>query len=179
MEKLAHFTELNPYKLNENVFKLLDVKWMLITAGTADKYNTMTASWGGLGVLWNKSVATIYIRPQRYTFEFVEKNSIFNLSFFDKKYKPALNFCGSKSGRDYDKAKETGLTPVITTNGCISFQEAYLSIDCNKIYADNIKPEAFIDKAIIEKIYPTKDFHRFYIGEIIGCYQNERNITSI
>ena len=111
MDKLAHYTELNPYKINENVFKLLDVQWMLITAGNEDKYNTMTASWGGLGVLWNKSIATIYIRPQRYTFEFVENNSIFNLSFFDKKYKPALNFCGSKSGRDYDKAKETGLTP--------------------------------------------------------------------
>ena len=170
MEKLNNWIDLDPYKLNENVFKLLDIKWMLITAGTPEHFNTMTASWGGLGVLWNKSIVTIFIRPQRYTYKFVEENPSFNISFYDKKYKPALNFCGSKSGRDYDKVKETGLTPTITPKGNITFQEAYLSIDCTKLYADNITPNSFIDKSLIDKIYPSKDFHRFYIGEIEGCY---------
>ena len=98
-----------------------------------------------------------------------------NISFFDKKYKPALNFFGTKSGRDYDKVKETGLTPVITPNNNITFQESYLSIDCKKLYADNLNPESFIDKSIIEKVYPSKDFHRFYIGEIAGCYLIDSN----
>lgn len=175
MEKISHCIDIDPYKLNENVFDLLDVKWMLITAGNPDSFNMMTASWGGLGVLWNKSVVTIYVRPQRYTYKFVEENAAFNISFFDKKYRSALNFCGSKSGRDYDKVKETGLTPVITPKGNISFQEAYLSIDCTKLYADDLNPDKFIDKSLIEKVYPSKDFHRFYIGEITGCYLNESN----
>ena len=171
MEKLSNWIDLDPYHINENVFDLLDHKWMLITAGTTDHFNTMTASWGGLGVLWNKSIVTIFIRPQRYTYKFVEENPSFTISFFDKKYKPALNFCGSKSGRDFDKVKETGLTPVITPKGNISFQEAYLTIDCTKLYTDDLKPDNFIDKGIIDKTYPTKDFHRFYIGEITGCYK--------
>jgi flavin reductase (DIM6/NTAB) family NADH-FMN oxidoreductase RutF len=175
MNNLSNWSNLDPYKLNENVFKLFDLKWMLITAGTQRQFNTMTASWGGLGVLWNKSIVTIYIRPQRYTYKFVEDNPTFNISFFSKKYKPALNFCGSKSGRDYDKIKETGLTPVLTPNDNITFQEAYLSIDCRKIYADDIKPNQFIDKALIDKIYPSSDFHRFFIGEIVGCYLIEES----
>lgn len=171
MKNLSGYTELDPYKINENVFDLLDNKWMLITAGSPEHFNTMTASWGGLGVLWNKLIVTIYIRPQRYTFKFVEENPAFNISFFEEKYKPALNFCGSKSGRDYDKIKETGLTPVITPKGNITFQEAYFSVDCTKLYADDIKSSNFIDKKIIDKTYPSRDFHRFYIGEITGCFQ--------
>jgi len=173
MDKLDNFNELKPYRLNENIFKLLDNKWMLITAGTPEKFNTMTASWGGFGILWNKTIATIYVRPQRYTFEFVEKNPCFNLSFFNEEYRSALNFCGSKSGREFDKVKETGLTPQLTPNGIITFKEAYLSIDCIKLYADNLNPNNFIDNTLIDKIYPKKDFHRFFIGEIKGCYLKE------
>ena len=171
MEKLSNWIDIDPYHINENVFDLLDNKWMLITAGVPDHFNTMTASWGGLGVLWNKSIVTLFIRPQRYTYKFVEENPSFNISFFDKRYKPALNICGSKSGRNFDKVKEAGLTPAITPKGNITFQEAYLTMDCIKLYADDLKPESFIDKALIGKIYPTKDFHRFFIGEIAGCYK--------
>jgi flavin reductase (DIM6/NTAB) family NADH-FMN oxidoreductase RutF len=170
MEKLKNCIDIDPYKINENVFDLLDNKWMLITAGTAEHFNTMTASWGGLGVLWNKSIVTIYIRPQRYTYKFVEENPSFNISFFEEQYKPALNVCGSKSGRDLDKVKEAGLTPVITPKGNITFQEAYLTIDCRKLYADDLKSDNFIDKRIIDKTYPTQDFHRFFIGEIVDCF---------
>lgn len=170
MESFKDYTDLDPYKINENVFSLLDNKWMLITSGTKEHFNMMTASWGGMGVLWNKAVITLFIRPQRYTYKFVEENSSFNVCFFNNEYKPALNFCGSKSGRDFDKVKETGLTPVLTPNNSITFKEAYLSIDCIKLYSDELKSSNFIDKSLIDKIYPSKDFHRFYIGEIIGCY---------
>jgi len=176
MEILKDYIDLNPYKIKENVFSLLDNKWMLITAGTKENFNMMTASWGGLGVLWNKAVVTIFIRPQRYTYKFIEENPSFSICFFDKEYKPALNFCGTKSGRDYDKVKETGLTPAVTPNNNITFKEAYLSIDCVKLYSDDLKPDNFINKQLIEKIYPTKDFHRFYIGEIVGCYSIEKEI---
>lgn len=170
MESLKKYSEINCFDLNENVFDLLDNQWMLITAGTADQFNTMTASWGGFGFLWNKTIVTIFIRPQRHTYKFVNESSGFNLSFFSEKYKPALNFCGSKSGRNYDKPKEVGLTPAITPNGFVSFQEARITMDCKKLYVDDLNPDNFIDLDLRERIYPTGDYHRFYIGEILGCF---------
>jgi flavin reductase (DIM6/NTAB) family NADH-FMN oxidoreductase RutF len=170
MEFLSNYSEVNPYKLNDNLFDLLDKQWMLITAGTENKYNSMTASWGGFGILWNKPIAIIFIRPHRFTYNFVEDNSTFNLSFFSEKYRPALQFMGSKSGRDFDKAKETGLTPIISPNNCIAYEEARLNIDCKKLYFGDLDPKNFIDSALIKRNYPTKDFHRFYFGEILGCY---------
>lgn len=157
--------------LNCNPFKMIGRDWLLITSGDVNGYNTMTASWGGLGVLWNKNTATIYIRPQRYTKEFVDKNELFTLSFFDEKYRPALNFCGTKSGRDYDKAKETGLTPV-EIDGSATFSQAKLVLVCKKLYADEIKPEKFIDKSI-EANYALKDYHTMYIAEIVAAYEAE------
>lgn len=161
----------SPSDLNENVFKLLDKDWMLITAGEAENYNTMTASWGGFGVLWNKPVAFIFIRPQRHTFSFTERCNSFTLSFFDERYREALNFCGSKSGRDYDKAKETGLTP-LSVNKNVAFAESRLILECTKLYLQDINPEGFIDKELIAKIYPSSDFHRMYVGEIVNAYKH-------
>ena len=97
--------------LQFNPFTLIDKEWMLITAGNEQKCNTMTASWGGLGELWKHYVSFIFVRPQRYTLEFIEKEDHYSLCFFDESYRKALSFCGSHSGRDYDKCKETGLTP--------------------------------------------------------------------
>ena len=94
------FHEIAPKTLTENVFSLIGDRWMLITAGTPDHCNTMTASWGGLGVLWRKPMATIYVRPQRYTFGFIEQSDEFTLSFFGPQWKKALSYCGAVSGRD-------------------------------------------------------------------------------
>lgn len=170
MQSLTNYTELNPDDLDDNVFDLIDKQWMLITAGTAYNYNSMTASWGGFGILWNKPIAIVFIRPHRYTYKFVEENPTFNLSFYTKEYRSALQFFGTKSGRDYNKPKETGLSPVITPNKSISYNEARLIMDCKKLYFGDLDPKNFIDKSFIEKIYPNQDFHRFFIGEIIGCY---------
>ena len=104
------FSRIDPKELDQNVFSMIGEQWMLVTAGTAERCNTMTASWGGLGVLWGKPVATVYIRPQRYTLEFVEREDCFTLSFFGEEYRKALALCGSKSGRDVDKVKECGFT---------------------------------------------------------------------
>ena len=157
--------------LNLNPFTRIGKDWLLITAGTKEHYNTMTASWGGVGVLWNKNVATIYIRPQRYTKEFVDANDTFSLTFFDETYKKALSFCGSKSGRDYDKAKETGLTPDFSY-AAPTFAEGNLVFICKKIHSQEIDPACFLD-ADIEKNYPQKDYHTMYIGEILEAYIKE------
>ena len=105
------FHEVPIESLEFNPFKKISKQWMLITAGDEKKSNTMTASWGGLGIMWGKNVATAYIRPNRYTKEFVDANDTFTISFFDESYRKALNICGSVSGRDKDKIKEAGLTP--------------------------------------------------------------------
>ena len=159
---------IKPEELNDNIFKLIGSDWMLITSGDKDAFNTMTASWGSMGVLWHKQVCFIFVRPQRYTYEFIEKNDLFTLSFFTEKYRKALNLCGSKSGRDIDKVVETGLTPEVSKNGSVYFSEARLIVECKKLYFQDLKPENFIDPQI-EKNYKGDDYHRLYIGEIITC----------
>ncbi|NOY22884.1 MAG: flavin reductase family protein [Acidobacteria bacterium] len=161
---------INPEELADNVFKLIGKDWMLITAGTEDDYNTMTASWGGMGVLWHKPVATVYIRPVRYTDEFVKKNELFTLSFFEEKYRDVLTICGTISGRNEDKAAIVGLHAEPLPEGGLSFREARLAISCRKLYQDTLKPEHFLDSAI-EKNYPKKDYHNIYIGEITSCWR--------
>lgn len=172
MNDLKNLQSISPFALKENVFDMLQDEWMLITAGDQGNFNTMTAAWGSFGILWRKPIAVIYVRPQRYTYKFTEEFDQFTLSFFGhNNCREALSFCGSKSGRDFDKPKETGLTAGITPQGNIAFQEARLVFDCRKLYADDIKPELFVDPKLDKSIYPTNDYHRFYIGEITGCYE--------
>ncbi len=157
--------------LKENPFRLIGSDWMLITAGTPEKFNTMTASWGGLGVLWERSVAFCFVRPTRYTREFMERSGTFTLSFFGEEHRKALQYCGTHSGRDTDKVKEAGLTPV-KEGGFIFFDEARLVLACRKIYFQDIGPERFLDPRI-DAMYPQKDYHRMYVGEIAKCLVKE------
>jgi len=161
------FQEIKPELLTDNPFKLIGSDWMLITAGTAESFNTMTASWGGLGILWERTVCFCFIRPTRYTYEFIERSENFTLSFFEERYRKALSYCGSHSGRDTDKTKESGLTPV-AERGFIHFAEARLVLACRKLYSQDISPDRFLDPAI-EGMYPKKDYHRMYVGEIRKC----------
>ena len=155
--------------LQGNAVSMFDDKWCLITAGTKESYNTMTASWGAMGELWNKDVCFIFIRPQRYTLEFTEREDYFTLSFFGDEYKKALAFCGRKSGRECDKAKETGLTPM-EIDGSMSFEESETVIVCKKLFYQDIDPEGFVDKTVDGVCYPEKDYHRMYVGEVVSCY---------
>jgi len=106
------FKEIAPEAVTDNVFTLIGKDWMLITAGTMKSFNTMTASWGGMGIIWGEPVCWCVIRPHRYTYKFMEKSGFFTLAFFEEKYREMLSFCGTKSGKDVNKVKETGLTPV-------------------------------------------------------------------
>jgi flavin reductase (DIM6/NTAB) family NADH-FMN oxidoreductase RutF len=168
---MKDFTKTDIRDLRESPAKLIGEEWMLITAGDTAQFNTMTASWGTLGHLWNKNVAIVFIRPQRYTFEFIERGDKFTLSFFDENYRSALSLLGSKSGRDGDKVKEAGLTPLETPTGGVSFGEARMILECKKIYNDFLEPEHFVDTTIMNKLYPKRDFHKMYIGEIINVWQ--------
>ena len=159
------FQEISAKQITQNPFELIGDDWMLVTSGTEEKFNMMTASWGGVGVLWKKDVAFIFIRPQRYTYELIEKNDAVTLSFFDETKRSVLNLCGSKSGRDIDKVKETGLTPIITDQG-IYYEEAKMVLCCKKLYAQNLDEGSFIDKSIIPSCYQAGDYHKMYVCSI-------------
>lgn len=161
------FTEIKPHLIEDNPFNLIGKDWMLVTAGTSESFNTMTASWGGMGVLWERQVAFCFIRPTRYTYQFLERSSGFSLSFFEERYKKALTVCGTRSGRDTDKVKEAGLTPQF--EGKLAyFNEARIVLLCDKLYFQDISPERFLDHKIHD-LYPQKDYHRMYVGEIRKC----------
>lgn len=160
-----NFKETNIENLHFNPFIKIGTDWMLITAGDKKNFNTMTASWGGVGVFWGKNIVILYIRPQRYTREFIENNDYLTLSFFKPEYKKALNICGTLSGRDTDKISKAGLTPYFI-DGTTAFKEANEILVCKKLYKDTMPPKNFIAKENDEKWYPDKDYHFMYIAEI-------------
>ena len=151
----------------DDVFSLIGDRWMLVAATDKDgKTNSMTASWGGLGVLWGKKVAFVFIRPQRYTKKFVDDAENFSLSFFEESYKPMLGYMGKVSGKNEDKIKKSGLT-VQYKDGAPVFKEASLTLICRKMYRQTLEEDCFIDKTNIGKWYPQKDYHDMYVAEIV------------
>ena len=167
------FREIDPKELQENVFSLIGSDWMLITAGNCEKQNTMTASWGGLCYVWNYPMAYVVIRPQRYTFEFTEREDRMTLSFFEEKWRKALAYCGSHSGREEDKFAAAGISVQFTETGTPAIAEARLVLECCKVYVDMLKAEGFLDKEIVEKWYPASDYHRVYILKIEHVFVKE------
>ena len=165
------FREISVEQLKDNPFTLINKDWMLITAGDAEKHNTMTASWGGVGELWGKYVSTIYIRPQRYTLEFVEREEYYSMCFFGPEYRQALSLCGSKSGRDVDKDAATGLTPCFD-QAAPYYEQARLVFLCRKLYRQDMEESAFLDKGLLEKWYDN-DLHRMFIAEIVKVPEKE------
>ena len=157
--------EINVRELKDNFVKMISNDWALLTAGTKDYFNTMTVSWGGIGELWNKDVCFVFVRPQRYTYEFMENNDYFSLSFFGGEFKKELGICGSKSGRDIDKIAETGLT-LVDLETAVGFEQAEVNVVLKKLAYQDMKPDGFIDGSIM-KNYSDNDFHRVYVGEIV------------
>ena len=151
--------------LNENVFEMIGKDWMLISAEKDGKTNTMTASWGGTGVLWNKNVAYIFIRPQRYTKEFVDFSDKLSLCVLPESYKKELSYLGTVSGRDEDKITKAGLN-VKKYDDVPYFDEARLTFICKKLYAQELKEDCFIETDLIDKCYKQRDFHMMYVVEI-------------
>ena len=154
-----------------NLIRQIASDWMLVTAGNKEKFNTMTANWGGTGHLWNKPVVFVFVRPERYTYEFMETSDGFTLTFFVEKYRKALNLCGTKSGRDSDKVSEAGLTPHFTELGYPAFTEASLVLECRKLYATMLTKDAFLDSEPFRTHYSTKGgLHKMYIAGIARAW---------
>lgn len=162
---MSDFLEIKPEALDQNVFNLIGKEWMLITAEADGNVNTMTAAWGGFGVMWNKNVVYIVIRPSRFTKDFVDHAENFSLTFFKPTQRNILNYLGTVSGRDENKIQQSGLQ-LLHDEGIPYFKEAYMAILCKKLYAQVYQPECFVDQTLIEKLYPLNDFHTLYIAEI-------------
>ena len=162
---MNEFQIIKPEQLTENTFQLIGSDWMLVTAQNKDKVNTMTASWGGLGIMWGKPVAYVVIRPQRYTKEFIDAANGFTLTFFPEGYKKVLGYLGSVSGRDEDKIAKAGLT-IVSDGNYPYFEEGNLVFKVKKLFNQRYSEDSFLDQSIIEKMYPEKDFHTLYICEI-------------
>lgn len=159
------FQEIKPSELAKNPFTMIGKEWMLVTAGDEQKANTMTASWGGLGVMWGKEVAFIVIRPQRYTKEFIDGGEHLSLCVLDESHRKTLSYLGTVSGRTEDKIQNSGLTLAFDESAPY-FQEANTVLICKKLYAQEYRPECFQDAELDGKWYPNQDYHTMYVCEI-------------
>jgi len=165
------FKEVDVNSLSVNPFVMLNDEWGLLSAGDSLRFNTMTIAWGSFGVMWHKPVLTVVVRPQRYTYEFVEKLDLFTVSFYPDSYKKALTLLGTKSGRDCDKITESGLTPLFV-DGSVAFEEAHTVFVCKKLHGgQQLDASKFVDLSLDSAMYPDKDYHYFYIGEVLKVLQ--------
>jgi len=170
---MNNFKEIKPELIKKNPFQAIGKEWMLIAAGNKDKKNAMTASWGGLGVMFGKNVAFIVVRPQRYTKEFIDNEDTFSLSFLDKKYRNILNYFGTVSGREEDKIAKSGLT-VSYYDTTPYFNEANMVLICKKLCAQPFDSDSMIYENIKSTWYPQQDYHTLYIAEITNVLQECR-----
>ena len=167
------FKKISAHELTDRPIGMIAKDWMLVTAIKPDgTSNCMTASWGGLGELWGKPVAFLFIRPQRYTHEFTEAGDVMTLTWFDEQMRDKLAFCGAKSGRDVDKIAECGLTAVTDGDRAIYYSEATRVMKLKKLYADTLSPDRCFDPEIFPFHYPQKDYHTVYICEILEILEN-------
>ena len=176
---MGDFVEWDWRTMGENPWRLIAEDWMLVTAGTPSSWNTMTASWGGFGHLWNRDVVFAFVRPTRHTFGFMERSEGFTLSFFPASSRHALEVCGSRSGRDTDKAAAAGIRarafPGPAGEGPalrVGFEEARLVLSCRKVHAQDLDPAGFIDPSIAGN-YPARDWHRLYVGAIESAWKRD------
>lgn len=165
------FNEIDITKEQFNPFEKIGKQWFLVTAGNEEKVNTMTASWGFMGVMWNKNTAVTVIRPQRFTKKLVDENEYFSLSFLPEEYRSSLKYCGANSGYNVeDKVAQSGLTTVML-DGVPAFEEAETVLICKKLFCQQIEADAFVDKSLCDTNYASGDFHYAYIGEIVKAYK--------
>ena len=153
-----------------DIFTQYDKKWALLTSGTENDFNTMTISWGGMGTLWGKPVVTVYVRPNRYTYSFLEKNDLFTVSFYPENYKKDLGLLGKLSGREGNKIKKTSLTPVCMAEGVMTFRQAETTFVCKKLYAQDLDGDK-IPQEIKDRFYQGDSVHRMYIAEFVDIIQ--------
>ncbi len=162
------YKRIAPDKIPGNYIKLLS-DWTLITSGTADQMNVMTASWGGLGSFWEKPVVFCFLNPTRYSVKTMDKGDTYTISFYTEAYKDNLRYCGSVSGSTIDKIKGSGLTPITTPSGATAFSEAWMIFECKKIVSQQLSPDAVVDKSLPNE-WSKNGYHKMYIGEIVNVW---------
>jgi flavin reductase (DIM6/NTAB) family NADH-FMN oxidoreductase RutF len=178
------FREIDWRSFKENCSELLSERWMLITPGIPGRWNAMTASWGGFGHVWNMDAAFVFVRPSRHSYGFMEREEGFTLSFFGPEGRKALNICGSRSGRNTNKAEAAGITPrSFAASGGeagrpaperVGFEEAHTVVSCRKVFAQDLAPSSFVDPSILPENYPKGDLHRLYAGAIEGAWTRDQ-----
>ena len=166
---LQGYKQLSPDKIPGNIIKMLSEDWMLITAGNEEKFNMMTAGMGGLGVYNGKPIAICFIKPTRYTYQLMETSDTYTFTFYTEAYREALRYCGSNSGRDADKVKGSGLTPITTPLGSKAFSEAWLIIECRKLVGQSLNHDTLFDEKVKTE-WTGKQLPKMFIGEIINVW---------
>jgi len=172
--------EISIQSFTSDSFDLWDKTWLLLTSGdfSMGKFNSMVVAWGGFGIMWNKPMAMVVVRPTRHTFSFINAFNTFSLCVFPEYYRDAMNLLGTKSGRDGDKIKDSGLTPIASSAiASPVFNEAELMLECRKMYWDDLDPQHFLDPKI-EKNYAKKDYHRMYFGEVLRITGNKQKYSN-
>lgn len=169
--------QITPEKIDLNFIEAIGKDWMLVTAGTQEAFNMMTASWGFAGYIWGLPATAIVVRPSRYTKTFIDTAHNYTLSFFPDKYRKILQTLGTKSGRDMNKMADSGLTPMQLPTGDMAFEEASLTIACRVMYRQQLTEEGFLDPSLFPKWYPqgASDLHTLYIGEIQAVYEKAKS----
>lgn len=161
---------IDPFELSLSIFNEIGKKGFLLLSGEEQNHNSMTVGWASLGYLWKKPMAFVYVRPQRYTYEFMEKYNYFSINFFSQDFNDILQLFGTKSGREIDKMHPPKITPLNFENKTCYYKEADMVLICRKVYIEDLKPENFVDKTFL-KNYPLHDFHRIYYGEIDTIFE--------
>ncbi len=142
----------------------------LLTSGSINDFNTMTIGWGMIGTIWRKKTFIVYVKPTRYTYNYMENNDYFTVTFFKEKYKEEMVYLGTKSGRDTNKVKDVNFHPLEIDNG-VTFKEAYCTILCKKYYYTDIDKNNIPEEAV-DRYYKDNSLHRVYYGEIIKILNN-------
>jgi flavin reductase (DIM6/NTAB) family NADH-FMN oxidoreductase RutF len=167
---------IDPSNLKIQPHDLFDNQWLLLAAGNfaTGNYNAMTIGWGAVGTMWSKPFVMVAVRHSRHTYQFMENYATFTVSAFPEAFHDALSLLGTKSGRDGDKIRESGLTPVASsTVAAPSFAEAEIVIECRKVYENDLNPAHFMDEGIYRH-YPKRDFHRIYYGWIEKTFGTDK-----
>lgn len=168
-QQMTGYKRIDPEKIPGNIIKMLNDDWMLVTAGNSAKFNMMTASWGGLGVLFGKPSAFCFINPMRYTYSLLEQGDTYTLSFYTEAYRDALKLCGSVSGKDTDKVRASGLTPMTTPSGAQAFSEAWMVIECRKMVVQPLSQSVIVDPAVRQQ-FDGKPVNTMFVGEILNVW---------
>ena len=166
--------KINIFDVNENAAKLFKVDNPIAVFGDINSHNGLTVAWGTLGCLWSKDIATVYVKPNRYSFEFANNCEYFSIIWFNEQQRKEINrIYGSMSGRDVNKEVLAGLTPVELDNA-VGYKEASLIIICKKIYQNPIVKESILSEEVVNKpLYQDGLFHNEYFGEIVSVYKRK------